>query len=455
MSSPATASTGRPGRTSPATAAFAEAYAALPAASGELDRLRTRGWSIFGEAGFPTLRDEAWKYTALRRIERRAFRHDLPVEAPGSREIADLLVAGLDGPRLVFMNGRYVPALSSPGDGDGRIRIDSIAAALRDEGQGAARWGTLADPESHRFAALNQAFLGEGARISTAPGAAVDEPVYVIFLSVPAAAPVACHPRLVVEAAAGSSLTLVEHYVGLGGAEAPNENLTNAVTELWLERGAKVCHYRLQQEADTASHIGGLFAELSRDARLESHNVNLGAALARQDLGIALVEPGAEALLNGLYHVDGRRHTDVHTRVDHRAPHTHSEEEYRGIVTDRGRAVFNGKAIIHRDAQKTDVRQANANLLLSEQAEVDTKPELEIYADDVKASHGATVGQLDEGALFYLLSRGIDPESARALLTFAFAETVIGRLQLAPVRRRIEQAVAGALPVSELVTEQT
>jgi Fe-S cluster assembly protein SufD len=183
--------------------------------------------------------------------------------------------------------------------------------------------------------------------------------------------------------------------------------------------------------------------------------VNLGAALARQDLGVALVEPGAEALLNGLYHVDGKRHTDVHTRVDHLAPHTRSEEEYRGIVTDRGRAVFNGKAVIHRDAQKTDVRQANANLLLSEQAEVDTKPELEIYADDVKASHGATVGQLDESALFYLLSRGIDPESARALLTFAFAETVIGRLRLAPVRRRIEQAVAGALPVSELVTERT
>ncbi len=212
-------------------------------------------------------------------------------------------------------------------------------------------------------------------------------------------------------------------------------------------------HYRVQREAATAHHVGGLFAELGRDTRLVSHNVNLGGALARQDVEVSLVEPGAEAVLNGLYHVDGRRHTDVHTRVDHRAPHTASDEEYRGIVSGRGRAVFNGKAVIHQDAQKTDVRQANANLLLSAQAEVDTKPELEIYADDVKASHGATVGQLDDTALFYLLSRGIDPDSARAMLTFAFAETVIGRLELQPIRRQLEEVIAGSLPVGELVTE--
>ena len=452
MSTPAHAS-GGPADLPPAVTAFAAARDALPAATGALARLRDRGWSLFSEAGLPTTRDEAWKYTSLRRIERRGFRHDLPVEAPGSRAISGLLAGGLEGPRLVFLNGHYVPALSSPDDAADGVRIDNIAAALASDEQAGTRWGTLADPATHRFAALNQAFLGDGARITAAPGAQPEQPIYLVFLSAPAAAPVACHPRVVVEAGAGARLTLVEHYVGLDGDGAANENLTNAVTELWLAAGARVEHYRVQREAATAHHVGGLFAEIARDARLVSHNVNLGAALARQDIGIALTAPGAEVMLNGLYYVDGRRHTDVHTRVDHVAPHTRSEEEYRGIVTGRGRAVFNGKAVIHQDAQKSDVRQANANLLLSEHAEVDTKPELEIYADDVKASHGATVGQLDEGALFYLLSRGIDPANARALLTFAFAETVIGRLRLQPVRRQLEHAIAGTLPVGDLVPE--
>ena len=450
MSTPATVTTGRTGRAPAALTALAAARDALPSASGELAKLRDAGWAIFSEAGFPTTRDEAWKYTSLRRIERRAFRQDLPVEAPASDSLAELLVGDLDGPRIVFLNGRFLPALSSPQHGDDAIRIESLTSALSANDGETGRWGTLADPERHRFAALNQAFLSEGAHIRTAAGAEHPRPVYVVFLSAPAAEPVACHPRLVVEAAPDSSLTLVEHHVAL---DESTENLTNAVTEMWLAPGARVTHYRVQREAASGHHVGGLFAEVGRDARLVSHSVDLGGALARHDVEVALVEPGAEVVLNGLYFVDGKRHTDVHTRVDHRAPHTHSDEEYRGIVTGRGRAVFNGKAVIHEDAQKTDVKQANANLLLSAQAEVDTKPELEIYADDVKASHGATVGQLDENALFYLLSRGIDPDSARAMLTFAFAETVIGRLELQPIRRQLEHVIAGALPVGDIVTE--
>jgi Fe-S cluster assembly protein SufD len=450
MSTPATVTAGRTGRAPAALTALAAARAALPPATGELARLREAGWAIFSEAGFPTNRDEAWKYTSLRRIERRAFRQDLPVEAPASDSLAELLVGDMDGPRIVFLNGRFLPALSSPQHGDDAIRIESLASTLSGDDGEAGRWGTLADPERHRFAALNQAFLGEGAHIRTAAGATHPRPVYVVFLSAPAAEPVACHPRLVVEAAQGSSLTLVEHHVAL---DESTENLTNAVTEMRLAAGAQVTHYRVQREAASGHHIDGLFAEVGRDARLVSHSVDLGGALARHDVEVALVEPGAEVVLNGLYYVDGKRHTDVHTRVDHRAPHTHSDEEYRGIITGRGRAVFNGKAVIHKDAQKTDVKQANANLLLSAQAEVDTKPELEIYADDVKASHGATVGQLDETALFYLLSRGIDPDSARAMLTFAFAETVIGRLELQPIRRQLEHVIAGALPVGDIVTE--
>ena len=450
MSEAATAKTRAASRTPPAMQALTEAWEALAPADGELGHLRARAWALFSEAGFPTTRDEAWKYTSLRRVERRRFRAELPVEAPGSDDLAARLFEGLGGPRLVFLNGRYLPALSSPTNGSDAVRIDSLSAALAEDPGGTARWGSLADPERHRFAALNQAFLGEGARIRTTPGADYRRPVYVVYLSAPAAEPVACHPRLVVEPGAGSSLTLVEHYLSVG---ENNDNLTNPVTELWLAPGARVEHYRVQQDAPGAQHLGGLFAEVDRDARFVSHNLNLGRALARQDVEVSLVAPGAEAVLNGLYYVDGKGHTDVHTRVDHRAPHTRSEEEYRGIVTDRGRAVFNGKAVIHQDAQKSDVKQSNANLLLSARAEVDTKPELEIYADDVKASHGATVGQLDDTALFYLLSRGIDPDTARAMLTFAFAETVVGRLELRPVRRQLEQFIAGALSAADLVTE--
>ena len=454
MSTPAPTRSARGGGAGPAYDAFVQSWAALAPDDEQWQALRSTGWAIFEREGFPTTRDEAWKYTSLRRLARRAFRADLPVEAPASTDLGALLADELDGPRLVFLNGRYVPALSAPATNGEGLEIDALAKVFDDPKQG-CRMGELADPEAHRFAALNQAFAGEGARIRTAPDARIEHPVYVVYLSAAAAEPVACHPRLVVEAGPRSSLTVVEHFVGLTDTrKSDDENLTNAVAEVFLAPGAKLEHYRVQAESPSAHHVGGLFAELLRDARLESHCVHTGGALARQDIVVNLTEPGAHVDLHGLYFVDGKRHTDVHTRVDHRAPHTTSDEEYRGIVTGRGRAVFNGKAIIHPDAQKTDVKQANANLLLSAQAEVDTKPELEIYADDVKASHGATVGQLDDNAMFYLLSRGIDKDSAKAMLTFAFAETVIARMTLMPVRRLLEKAIADNLTVGELVEDQ-
>jgi Fe-S cluster assembly protein SufD len=214
-----------------------------------------------------------------------------------------------------------------------------------------------------------------------------------------------------------------------------------------------VRHYRIQDEAAAGFHIGGLFARVGKDARLESHNLHFGGALARVDLEVALAETGAEVDMNGLYCLGGRQHVDNHTRVDHLAAHTRSDEDYRGVLDGRARGVFNGKAIVHEDAQKIEAHQSNSNLLLSEQAEVDTKPELEIYADDVKCSHGATVGQLDTTALFYLRSRGIDESAARSLLTFAFAEEVVQRIGLKPVRQRLETAVAGALPDRSLIED--
>ncbi len=244
-------------------------------------------------------------------------------------------------------------------------------------------------------------------------------------------------------------LACVKHFVG----EGETRNLTNAVTELELAEGSRVDHYRLQEESRACFHVGSMHARVERDACFVSHNLQLGAAMGRVDIDVELSEPGAQVTLNGIYFVDGRRHVDNHTRVDHFAPYTASDENYRGIVDERGRAVFNGKAVVHQDAQKIEAHQSNRNLLLSEQAEVDTKPELEIYADDVKCSHGATVGQLDANALFYLRSRGIDQKVARGLLTFAFAETVASRIALSPVRRRVESRIARSIPEVHLTRE--
>ncbi|MGD2032435.1 MAG: Fe-S cluster assembly protein SufD [Gammaproteobacteria bacterium] len=432
-----------------AEASFHDAWQATERGTDPISNLQRAGFAEFEASGLPSTRVESWKYTALRTLSRRAFRVSGPVGAPTAEIVEGMAIEGLEGPRLVFLNGRLQQALSGSEDLDG-LGIYSLSDAVSD-GLGAAAeiLGQIADPAAHPFAALNQAFLEDGVVITVAPGKTIAKPLYLLFISCPGGDPIAAQPRIVVDAGAQSHLCLVEHYTGI---DEP-DNLTNAVTEIRGGAGSRVEHYRLQEEPAQAFHIGGLHARLQRDASLDSHNIQVGAALARLDIGVSLEEPGAELRLNGLYTVDGKRHVDNHTRVDHLAPETRSDELYRGIVDDRGRAVFNGKAVVHKDAQRIDAHQSNKNLLLSQQAEVDTKPELEIYADDVKCSHGATVGQLDKNALFYLLSRGIGEEVARKLLTYAFAEVVAARMPLEVVRRRLEKRIAGTLPESDLIRE--
>jgi Fe-S cluster assembly protein SufD len=243
---------------------------------------------------------------------------------------------------------------------------------------------------------------------------------------------------------------VIESYIGLEDAA---ENLTNAVTEIILHAGAALEHYRVQQESVQGYHVSSVHVQQEASSRYESHVIALGGALSRTDIETRLAAAGAETVLNGLYMAGGRQHVDHHTRIDHLAPHTRSAEYYRGVLAGRARAVFNGKVVVHPDAQKTDAHQTNANLLLSADAEVDTKPELEIYADDVKCSHGATVGQLDEDALFYLRARAIDLETARSLLTYAFAEDIISRMRFKPIRERLSRLVLGRLPEQELIRE--
>lgn len=416
---------------------------AAAVAAGEpawLAERREGGLDAYGAAGFPGRRDEDWKYTDLKLIARRRFAADVTA----SFAAPDL--AGLDGPVLVFVNGRLVQARELPQGS----AIQPLAQALADGHPACPELlGRLARPERHRFAALSTALFADGVLLDLGEDLVLDAPVRLVFLAGGDSPALAC-PRVLVRAGANSRATVIEHY-----APAAGESLSLAVTEIALGPGASLEHYRLQEETAEAFHLGVLAARLDRDATLVSHNLSVGGRIARLDLDVELAAPGARVEMNGLYVVRDRQHVDSHTRVDHAAPRTTSDELYRGVLSGKSRAVFNGKAVVHPGAFGTDAVQANANLLLSPQAEVDTKPELEIYADDVKCAHGATTGQLDTAALFYLRSRGIDEDTARTLLTFAFADTVLTRMGLVALRRHAEELVVGRLPEADRIRDFT
>lgn len=412
--------------------------------------LRDRGMAAFRAQGFPTTRHEDWKYTNLRPIQKRQFASAAGHRVEAGDSVRVPRIDGLAAHRIVFVDGCYEAPLSDDAALPEGITIQPLSEALARESDGLSQALSLTGRlDEHSFAALNTALLEDGLWIQVAAGAHIDLPLHVVFTTRTSDTALATHPRIVVTADDNSELTLIEQFTG----DADAAGLTNALTQASLGQGARLEHYTLQEQATTSFHIAGIHVDQARDSRYESHLINLGGALVRNDLHVRLAEPGAETLLNGFYLVSGRQHVDNHTRVDHLAPHTTSEETYRGVLSGRSRAVFNGKAIVHPGAVKIEAAQSNRNLLLSSSAEVDTKPELEIYADDVRASHGATVGQLDENAMFYLLSRGIDRQTARSLLTFAFADEVIARLRIESLRRHVERQAASRLPDSDQIME--
>lgn len=416
-----------------------------------LKQQRQSAIDIFGQHGFPTTRHEAWKYTDVRALLKKNFTiAESAVETVDDERLDALRFAGLDCHELVFINGHYSTSLSrNPSASQGTI-ICSLANAGDETQKLSETWiSQYARSDKHGFAALNSAFVTDGAFIHLPDNAEVDRPIHLIFIADNQQPLFISHPRNLIVLGNNARATVIESYVGLDEAEY----CTNTVTEIVTGEGANLEHYKLQQESQKGFHVGYLHAHCERDSRLESHSISLGGALVRNDIDAILAGPGAHVGLNGLYMAGGKQHIDNHTRVDHCMPHTSSDETYRGVLDGKARAVFNGKVVVHRDAQLTDAQQSNANLLLSDDAEIDTKPELEIYADDVKCSHGATVGQLDENMLFYLRSRGIDAHTARSLLTFAFADEVIKRIKFAPVRERLEYKVVGRLPDAALITE--
>ncbi|SEN62363.1 Fe-S cluster assembly protein SufD [Halomonas caseinilytica] len=402
---------------------------------------RQAGAARFEALGFPHRRIEEWKYTDVRDIARSDFA--LATDAEFSPATAAALTLPLDAYRLTFVDGVFAPALSDLGALPEGVQVLPLSRALEENHEAVGGpLGRLTGVDFSSFAALNTAFMEEGAVVRLAPRTVVDKPIVLQFLSRAGEQEVMSHPRILVEAGGRSEATLIEHHVGEDGAA----NFTNLVEEIILERGAILTHYKLQEAPLKDRHIASIHIEQARDSRYVSFNLNLGGGLVRNDLVSDLNGEGAEAIYNGLFYGQGRQHVDNHTLVNHNALRTFSRENYKGILDDRAHGVFNGKVIVKRDSQQIEAEQSNANLLLSDRAEIDTKPELEIYADDVKCAHGATTGQLDEEAVYALRTRGIDEQTARGLLTLAFAGEVMELVDLDAVSERVELAVAGKLP---------
>jgi Fe-S cluster assembly protein SufD len=400
------------------------------------DEVRRAAIARFAALGFPTTRDEEWRYTSVAPIVKVPF-------APGGengvegRQIDTLGEAAES--RLVFINGRFSAPLSRLQGLPSGVVARSLAAAMSDSREKVEpHWARHAGYQEQSFVALNTALMEDGVFLFVPAGTAVDQPIHFLFISSAADEATVAHPRSLIVLERASQATVVESYLSFDSTVY----FTNAVTEIVVGESAVLDHYKVQLESEKAFHVATHQAHLDRAANFTSHSIALGGALARNDVNATLNGEGGDCTLNGLYLTYAQQHIDNHTRIDHVKPQCASRELYKGIMGGKSRGVFSGKIYVHKAAEKTDARQTNKNLLLSEEAWIDTKPQLEIYNNDVKCSHGSTIGQLDEDALFYLRARGIDPRAAIGLLTRGFAADVTGRIKSAAVARWVEKFLA-------------
>ena len=434
--------------------AYAQAFKALQEnfvaiSPSWVKRLREGAFERFEELGFPTTRQEEWKYTNVSAIARGNFApvpfDDESAPAISAAEINEFVYEESRRSCLVFVNGLLRRELSSlEALPEGLVALD-LAEALRDDGNVELVREHLARTavyDENAFTALNTAFFAAGALVRIPQGVRVESPIQLLFLADGGAALNASFPRTLIIAERDSSATLIESYASItkGGSY-----LTDAVTEIVLAEGARLEHYKVQHESEAAFHLAATAINLGRNSNYNSTTVTLGAQLSRHEISLALNGEGAEAWVDGLYIVSDNQHADTHSLIDHRVPHCSSHQLYKGILDGKSRAVFNGKVFVREGAQQTDARQTNRNLLLSNAARVDTKPQLEIFADDVKCAHGATVGQLEEEELFYLTSRGLHPELARNLLTYGFAEEVIDKIKIESIKSQLGETVLNRL----------
>lgn len=408
-----------------------------------LQGLRDAAMARFADLGFPTTRQEDWKYTNVAPIAKTPFRlAGAPERSYRARDIEPFTFGEPTWPRLVFVDGHYAPQLSSAAQLPPGVLAMDLTEALPTEGDLAQQHlAHHAVTDTSGFVALNTAFIRHGAFVSIPDDEPRGSPIHLLFVSTASAPDTVSHPRVLLIVGRGGTASIVESYVSLG----EGVSFTNAVTEIVVGDNAAVEHVKLLGENVSAFHVATIQAHLGRDSRFTSHSVAMGGQLGRNDLNVLLAGEGAECTLDGLYVTDGTQHIDNHTTIDHAQPHGSSRQLYKGILDAKSRAVFNGKVIVRPGAQKTDAYQTNRNLLLSAEATVDTKPQLEIFADDVKCSHGAAIGSLDEQATFYLLSRGLGQEAARQMLTYGFATEVTRRIALQPVRSQVEKLLAAKL----------
>ncbi len=405
-----------------------------------LRELRDEALSHFQERGFPTAHDEDWRFTSVAGIAQTPFRlapRGVPVP-----ELAGWWTFPGACWRLVFVNGRFAAELSRAEGLPAPVKAGSLAAQLAEDPESVkAHLGRYLDIRRDVFSALNTAFAEDGACLRIPRNCVVQGPIHLLFISAGGEQPVMSHPRNLIVAEENSQAAIIEDFVSLNGGS----HFCNAATELIAGENASVSHYRIEREAGRLSNISTLRIQMGRNAAVAAHSILLGGALVRQNMHPVLAGEGADCLINGLYIGRQEQHLDNYMLVEHRRPHCASRQFYNGILDERAHGVFHGRIVVHKDAQKTDAKQTNRNLLLSDEAQIDTKPQLEIYADDVKCTHGATIGQIDEDALFYLRSRGIAEADASRLLLLAFARESLERMKEEAIRGHIEGLVAGVL----------
>jgi Fe-S cluster assembly protein SufD len=409
--------------------------------------LRRQAIERFGELGFPTTRHEEWRFTNVAPLARTPFVIADGASAPAA-EVERYAYA--QSTQVVLVNGRFAAELS---------RLEGLPAGVVVQGlaQAAAERPELIEPHlgrlarfaEHPFVALNTALWSDGVLLWVPRGTVVERPINLILAARPGAEPTAFFPRLLIVAEESSQITVFEQHVNVG----EGVHFTCPVLEVRVGANATVDHYKLQRESVAAFHMSTLHVEQARDSTFSSHCLSWGGAIVRNDVNAVLAGEGSHSTLNGLYMVEGRQLVDNHMRIEHAAPHCASRELYKGILDGQSRAVFTGRIYVHPGAQKTDGVQTNRNLLLSKEALCNSQPQLEIFADDVKCTHGSTVGQLDDTAVFYLRSRGIGEEAARSLLTYAFASDIVQRIKVAPVRRDLEEFLFRRLPLGEVVRQ--
>jgi Fe-S cluster assembly protein SufD len=400
---------------------------------------RKEALSNFSKLDFPTTSNEEWKYTSIAPLLKYNFVPSYKKKAISKEFIKSLLFDEMEHSLIVFINGRYSAESSLFLNLPEGVIVGSIGDKIKKNNPILLEhFGKYADYDNHIFTALSTAYTDDGAFIYVPTGKIVEEPIHIIFITDSGNEKILTQPRNLFIAEKNSQVTIIEHYIGKEG----EIYFTNAVTEIVAEENSVVDHIKLQEESKKAFHIARMEVDQERSSNFSSHLISTGADLTRNDFNAKFNDEGGECTLNGLYMIDGTQLFDAHTLMDHAKPHCNSHEHYKGILDDKSRGVFNGKIIVRQDAQRTNAFQENNSILLSDEALVNTKPQLEIFADDVKCSHGATIGQMDDDAKFYLKSRGIGEEASNSILLHAFASDVITSIKIESIRNYIEKIIS-------------